>query len=119
MAKKPSPILTGLRCRCPHCGRGRLYRGLLAVAARCDACGFDLKAHDSGDGPAAFIILILGALVAPLALLVESAFTPPLWVHVLLWPPVVVGGAVLLLRPMKGVLIALRFHHDAGEHRAL
>ena len=113
----PSPILTGIACRCPRCGRGRLFRGLLSINETCSACGFDLKAADSGDGPAVFIIMILGAIVAPLAIWMEFALEPPIWVHILLWPVVVVGGAIGLLRPMKGVLIALQFHHQASEHR--
>jgi uncharacterized protein (DUF983 family) len=113
----PPPILTGLACRCPRCGRGRLFRGLLSIYDSCSVCGFDLKAADSGDGPAVFIIMILGAIVAPLAIWVEFALEPPIWVHILLWPPVVIGGAIGLLRPMKGVLIALQFHHQASEHR--
>jgi uncharacterized protein (DUF983 family) len=113
----PSPILTGIACRCPRCGRGRLFRGLLSINDACSVCGFDLKAADSGDGPAVFIIMILGAIVAPLALWVEFGLEPPIWVHILLWPPVVFGGAIGLLRPMKGVLIALQFHHQASEHR--
>lgn len=114
----PPPILTGLACRCPRCGQGRLFRGLLRVADTCANCGFDLKAADSGDGPAVFIILILGAIVAPLVFWVEFRFGPPVWVHVVLWPPLVLAAAIGLLRPMKGVLIALQFHHDASEHRS-
>jgi uncharacterized protein (DUF983 family) len=113
----PSPILTGLACRCPRCGRGRLFRGILSLNETCPSCGADLKSADSGDGPAVFIIMILGAVVAPLAIWLEFAVEPPIWVHILLWPIVVVGGAIGLLRPMKGVLIALQFHHQAAEHR--
>nr|WP_298682073.1 DUF983 domain-containing protein [uncultured Dongia sp.] len=90
---------------------------MLSINDTCSACGFDLKAADSGDGPAVFIIMILGAIVAPLAIWLEFAQEPPIWVHILLWPVVVVGGAIGLLRPMKGVLIALQFHHQASEHR--
>ncbi len=111
------PIVTGLACRCPRCGRGRLFRGLLSLNDACPACGADLKSADSGDGPAVFIIMILGAIVAPLAIWLEFSVEPPIWVHILLWPIVVVGGAIGLLRPMKGVLIALQFHHQAAEHR--
>ncbi len=112
-----SPIAKGIACRCPRCGRGRLFRGLLTINDSCSACGFDLKAADSGDGPAVFIIMILGAIVAPLAIWLEFAQEPPIWVHILIWPLVVGGGAIGLLRPMKGVLIALQFHHRASEHR--
>lgn len=110
-----SPFSTGLACRCPRCGKGPLFDGFLTVAERCTACGLDLRKADSGDGPAVFIIFILGFLVVPLALLVESSFTPPMWVHLAIWPVVIVGGALALLRPMKGVMIALQYRHKASD----
>jgi len=110
-----SPIAIGLKCRCPRCGEGRLYEGFLTVAERCNVCGLDLQKADSGDGPAVFIIFILGFIVVPLALLLESAVAPPLWLHLVIWPPVIVGGALALLRPAKGILIALQFCHRASE----
>lgn len=106
-----SPIRAGLACRCPRCGRGKLYAGFLTVAPRCAVCGLDLSAQDSGDGPAVFIILILGFIVVGLALWTEIAFEPPFWVHAVLWPPVILGGSLLMLRPFKGVLIALQYRH--------
>ncbi len=106
------PLLaTALKCRCPRCGKGKLYDGLLSVAARCHDCGLDLAAQDAGDGPAVFVVLILGAIVVALALLVEVAFAPPLWVHIVLWTPVILGGAIALLRPLKAGLIALQYRH--------
>ena len=71
----------------------------------------DLTAQDAGDGPAVFVILFLGAIVVGLAALVEINFAPPIWVHLLLWPPVIVVGAVALLRPLKAGLIALQYRH--------
>lgn len=112
-----SALVTGLACRCPRCGRGRLFRGLLSLREACESCGFDFKAADSGDGPAVFVILILGALLAPLVFWVEFALTPPFWLHLVLWPPLVIGVALAMLRPLKGVMIALQFHHQAAEHR--
>jgi len=114
-----SAFKTGLGCRCPRCGRGRLFAGFLTVAERCEACRFDLTKADSGDGPAVFIILILGAVVVALALLVERALTPPLWVHALLWPPLILGGALAMLRPLKGLMIALQFKHQASDSGTL
>ena len=108
-------ILTGLRCRCPRCGRGRLFDGLLRVAKRCGVCGLDLQKEDAGDGPAVFIICVLGFLVVPLGFLLDAVATPPIWVHLLVWPFVIVGLAIALLRPMKGVLIALQFKHQASD----
>jgi uncharacterized protein (DUF983 family) len=110
-----SAIATGLACKCPRCGQGRLFAGFLTVAERCTVCGLDLKKADSADGPAVFIIFILGFLVVPLALWVESRFAPPMWLHMTIWPPVILGGALGLLRPMKGVMIALQYRHKASE----
>ena len=72
-----SPFRSGLLCRCPRCGEGALYSGVLTVADTCKSCGLDLRAQDSGDGPAVFVILILGAIVVAAALITESAFAPP------------------------------------------
>jgi len=110
-----SPFAIGLRCRCPRCGEGPLYDGFLTVADRCTVCGLDLRKADSGDGPAVFIIFILGFVVVPLALWFESTFAPPIWVHLLIWPVVIVGGALAMLRPAKGILIALQFRHQASD----
>lgn len=112
---KVSPVAAGLGCKCPHCGRGRLFEGYLTVAEACGQCGLDLRKADSGDGPAIFIIFILGFLVVPMALFVEATFAPPYWLHVTLWPVVILGGALGLLRPLKGLLIALQFHHKASD----
>ena len=105
----PSPIAAGLACRCPRCGRGRLFSGYLTVADECEACGLHMADHDTGDGPAVFVIFILGAVVVPLALWVEAAFAPPLWLHAILWGIVVMGGTIALLRPLKGVMVALHY----------
>lgn len=105
----------GLACKCPRCGRGRLYEGFLTVAERCSVCGLDLRKADSGDGPAIFLIFILGALVVPMALLVEAAFSPPMWLHMTVWSVVILGAALAMLRPMKGIMIALQYKHRASD----
>ncbi len=110
-----SAIAIGLACKCPRCGEGRLYAGFLSLAESCAVCGLDLRKADSGDGPAVFIIFILGFLVVPAAFWVESRFAPPMWVHMAIWPPVILGAALGLLRSMKGVLIALQYRHRASE----
>jgi uncharacterized protein (DUF983 family) len=114
-ASRVSPIVAGLSCRCPRCGRGALFDGYLTVAERCTVCGLDLRKADSGDGPAVFIIFILGFLIVPVALLFEALVQPPLWLHMVIWPPVILVGALALLRPMKGVLIALQYHFKASD----
>ena len=101
-----------LACRCPRCGEGRLFTGLLTVRAACPACQLDFSAEDAGDGPQVFVILFLGAIVVGLAIWVEFKFGPPLWVHMLLWTPLILGGAILMLRPLKAALIALQYRHD-------
>jgi uncharacterized protein (DUF983 family) len=106
-----SPLRVALACRCPRCGRGRLFAGLLNVRQACEICGLDLSAQDAGDGPAVFAILLLGAIVVGLAALVEINFSPPIWVHLLLWAPLILVGAVAMLRPLKAGLIALQYRH--------
>ena len=105
------PLRAALGCRCPQCGKGRLFTGLLRVCQACEVCGLDLSAQDAGDGPAVFAILFLGMLVVGLAALVEIKFSPPVWVHLLLWAPLILIGAVAILRPLKAGLIALQYRH--------
>jgi uncharacterized protein (DUF983 family) len=114
-----SPFYAGLHCRCPRCGEGPLYDGLLQVAERCEICGLDLRKADSGDGPAVFIILILGAVVVLFALLLESWGEPPIWVHLAIWPVVIIAGAIAMLRPAKALLIALQFKNKAEDTGSL
>ena len=77
----------------------------------CEVCGLDLSAQDAGDGPAVFAILLLGMLVVGLAALVEINFSPPLWLHLVLWTPLILIGAVVMLRPLKAGLIALQYRY--------
>lgn len=110
-----SPFRAGLLCRCPRCGKGKLFRALLKVTDKCDVCGLDLSAEDSADGPAFFVMSIVGALVIAMAVVVEVKFHPPHWLHLVIWTPVVIGLSVFLLHPAKALLIALQYHHRAGE----
>jgi len=111
-----SPVSAGFGCRCPRCGKGRLFDGYLSVNEQCPICGLDMRAQDSADGPAVFITLILGFFVVGMALIVEMAFSPPRWVHFLLWPPVIIVGALWMLRPFKALMIALQYRHRRSEH---
>ena len=105
------PLRAAIACRCPRCGQGRLFTGLLSVRQACEVCALDLSAQDAGDGPAVFAILFLGMLVVGLAAVVEIRFSPPLWVHLLLWGPLILIGAVAMLRPLKAGLIALQYRY--------
>ena len=88
-----------------------MFDGVLTVAARCRDCDLDLSAQDSGDGPAVFVILLLGIMVIPLVFGLEMLVTPPIWAHLVIWPPIIVALAILMLRPFKATLIALQYRH--------
>ena len=106
-----SPVRAALGCRCPRCGQGRLFTGLLNVRGACEVCGLDLSTQDAGDGPAVFVIFFLGLIVVGLAALVEVKFSPPIWIHLVLWTPFIIVGAIAMLRPLKAGLIALQYRH--------
>ena len=110
-------VARGLTGRCPRCGEGRLFAGFLTVRPSCEACGLDYAFADAGDGPAVFVILIAGFIVAGSALIAEVLYQPPLWAHALLWGPLAVIVCVGPLRPLKGLLIALQYHFQAAEGR--
>ena len=111
------PIGRGLRGRCPRCGEGRLFQGFLTLRPACEHCGLDFDFADAGDGPAVFVILIGGALVVFAALLTEVVYQPPYWVHAALWLPLILIVTLAPLRPIKGLLIAVQYHHRAAEGR--
>ncbi|OAE48621.1 DUF983 domain-containing protein [Agrobacterium tumefaciens] len=111
------PIKVGLQGCCPRCGNGRLFDGFLTIKPACSACGLDYGFADAGDGPAVFVMLIVGFLVVGLALWVDQHFAPPVWVHILLWLPFTVFVSLLLLRKLKGIMIALQYRNNASEGR--
>lgn len=112
-----SPLATAIACRCPRCGKGKLFVNVLNVRDKCDACGLDYKFVDTGDGPAVFAIFILGFLCIGGALIAEFEFGVPWWAHVLLWGILTPLIGVLLLRFLKALLIALQFKNKAEEGR--
>ena len=110
-------ILSGLSCRCPRCGNGKLFTGFLTLRPRCEVCGLDYGFADAGDGPAVFIMFLAGFIVVGAALITEVVYQPPYWVHAVLWLPLILIVTLGPLRPMKGLMIALQYHHRAGEGR--
>lgn len=104
--------------RCPRCGKGKLFSGYLQIGTRCPECDLDYGMFDPGDGPAVFVILIEGALVMGGVLWVELTFSPPLWVHALIWIPTVVLLTLALLRLVKSTLLVLQYKHRAGQGSA-
>jgi uncharacterized protein (DUF983 family) len=115
--KEPAPAEVALRGLCPRCAAKTLYRGLAAFAPKCRACGLDFAGFNVGDGPAAFLILIIGALVTGLAVALELAAEPPFWVHAVLWLPLTAALVIGSLRLAKGLLLALEYRHRAREGR--
>jgi uncharacterized protein (DUF983 family) len=109
--------VTGLGGACPRCGRGRLFKGFLAIRPKCEACGLDFTFIDSGDGPAFFVMSAVGLVIVALAMWVEFAFEPPIWVHMAIWVPLTIVLSLALVRPAKGLLIALQFTNKAAEGR--
>ncbi len=110
-------ILAGLACACPRCGKGKLFRGFLSLRPRCEVCGLDYNFADAGDGPAVFIMFLAGFIVVAAALITEVVYQPPFWVHAVLWLPLILIVTLGPLRPMKGLMIALQYHHKAAESR--
>ncbi|MDX8489975.1 DUF983 domain-containing protein [Mesorhizobium sp. VK22B] len=111
------PVSAGLHGRCPRCGEGKLFSGFLTVGKRCYNCGLDYSFADAGDGPAVFVILIIGVIVVGLALWMEVTLSPPLWLHFILWIPLALVLCLTALRLIKGVLITLQYSKKAAEGR--
>jgi uncharacterized protein (DUF983 family) len=111
------PAVAAVTCRCPRCGKGALYRQIFDLALRdaCDSCGLSYAFIDTGDGPAVFVIMLLGFIMLGAALILEFTFHPPIWVHAILWVPGTLILALGLLRPLKALLIALQFHNKAAQ----
>lgn len=112
-----SAMSTGLAGRCPRCGDGHLFVGYINVAPKCDVCGLDFAFADSGDGPAVFVTLLAGFVVLGIALAVDVAYEPPLWVHLVIFLPLTILVCLGMLRPLKGVLIASQYKNKAAPGR--
>lgn len=112
-----SPIRAALTGLCPRCGARTLFAGWTRFADRCRACGLDLTRFNVGDGPAAFLTLIVGAVIVVLALWLQLAGEPPWWLHAILWPPLTVAGVVLGLRVAKAALLQSEYRNKASDGR--
>ncbi len=115
--KAPSPYLAGLTCRCPRCGKGKLFEGYLTPRPECEVCSLSYGFADAGDGPAIFVIMIAGAIVVGAALITEVVYQPPYWLHAALWIPLILALTLWPLRALKSLLIALQYHHKAAQGR--
>ncbi|MDE1467856.1 DUF983 domain-containing protein [Aurantiacibacter sp. D1-12] len=114
---QPATGSAALFASCPRCGAKTLFAGPVKFAERCETCGLDFAKFNVGDGPAAFLTMIVGAFVVVLALWLQLSLEPPWWVHVLLWVPLIIGGVVLGLRLTKGWLLSTEYRRRAEEHR--
>ncbi|MFA4949875.1 DUF983 domain-containing protein [Brevundimonas sp.] len=106
-------IRAGLLCRCPHCTKGPLFAGFLKVVDRCSVCGFDFTRLNTGDGAAIFIMQIAGGIVVFGALFVQIAYDPPIWAMLIVALPLVAGLSLGLMRPGKGLMVALQMNHSS------
>jgi len=102
-------LLTGIAGRCPRCGKGKVFKSGLLPNDKCTACDLDLKFAEVGDGPAVLVILLLGPIIMMMALLLENTFSPPVWVHIVVWIPVTIVLSFLGLRAMKGIMIVMQY----------
>lgn len=115
-SRSVSPLGAGLKCACPKCGEGKLFTaGYLVPGEVCAHCGLDFSFIDSGDGPAVFVLFILGFGLAIIAALLHALFAPPMWVHAVVWVCGTVAGTFYFLRVLKAYMIALQYTHDAKE----
>ena len=113
---EPSPAASAIRGLCPRCGARTLFEGWVRFATRCRSCGLDFDSFNVGDGPAAFLIFIVGTIVVVGALVVDGAFAPPWWVH-LIWIPVATALTIGGLRVSKAWLLVAEYRHRAREGR--
>jgi uncharacterized protein (DUF983 family) len=103
-------VLRGLLGRCPNCGRGRMFSRFLKVADRCPACGEELFHQRADDFPAYLVIVLVGHIVVPSMLVVETEYAPPLWLEATFWPAVTLAMALALIQPIKGAIVAIQWY---------
>jgi uncharacterized protein (DUF983 family) len=116
LADGPSSLHAALAGNCPRCGAHTLFDGWVRFASKCPKCGLNFEGFNVGDGPAAFLILVVGAIVVVGALILDGAAEPPWWVH-LVWVPVAAALTIGGLRIAKAWLLAQEYRHRAREGR--
>ncbi len=114
-ADEPGVLKAALMCRCPRCGRGALFAGVIGLAGACCVCGLDYARMDVGDGFVVPTLMVLGFGVVGGAIWVDFTFTPPLWVHAVIWPPVTLVLAVLMTRYLKSFLAVQQYYVRRAE----
>ena len=104
----------GFRGKCPNCGEGHLFGRFLKVAAACDRCGEELFHQRADDFPAYLVMVVVGHLVVPAILAIETAYAPPVWLQLAVWLPVTLFASLALLQPTKGAIVGLQW--QIGMH---
>jgi len=99
----------GFRCRCPRCGQGKMFRAFLKTANNCSVCGLDITPHRADDLPAYLVIVIVGHVVVPTVLLIETNFSPPVWLQLSIYLPFTFFASLALLQPVKGAVVGLQW----------
>jgi uncharacterized protein (DUF983 family) len=115
--QSPDSARAAIKGLCPRCGASGLFAGAVRFSDGCATCALDFGQFNVGDGPAAFLILIVGAIVTFCAVLLQLSAEPPFWVHILLWVPISAVLVVGLLRVAKGALLVLEYRNRAREGR--
>ena len=113
-ASAAQALWRGFRGRCPACGEGHMFRAFLKVADRCPRCGEELHHHRADDFPAYLVIVIVGHILVPIILAVETEMGPPVWLSMVLWPSLALAMTLGLLQPVKGAVVAIQWY--GGMH---
>lgn len=112
-----SSLKTGIRCRCPRCGEGPVLEGYLTIRKSCPNCGLSYEFADPADGPAFFVMSVVGVVGMCLFMMFEFTVHPPIWVHFVFTFPLIAAMCLGILRPFKGWMIASQYRHKALEAR--
>lgn len=114
----PAPVTTGLMGRCPACGEGKIFSGFLTFSKKCEACAASFEMEDAGDGPAIFVIFLVGIFIIPMVLAFQFVTDAPTWLTILIWAPIIIIACLILLRLMRGVMFNLQYKNKAREVRS-
>ncbi len=112
---QPGMVQAALFGLCPRCSAKTLFQNPVHFSDRCEPCSLDYSRFNVGDGPAAFLTLLVGALIISMAIMLDIAVRPPFWVHVIIWVPLTIVMVVLSLRVAKGALLVSEYRNRAGE----
>ncbi|MES1985426.1 MAG: DUF983 domain-containing protein [Pseudomonadota bacterium] len=111
----PHLLIQSAKGLCPQCGAQTLFAGPIRFAPNCPSCGLDYAQFNVGDGPAAFLTMIVGGVILALALVLEFKVHPPLWLHLVLWTPLIIALVMGSLRVAKGALLILEYRNKARD----